>query len=125
MTRRLTIPVITGENAGGCVLRIEQYFERGKVSESEKLQAVKIFGQDLMALATIRPEKEEKGWEKNVMMGLRVKMRLGMKILEPINLKKMMGMAREVEEWNRAPKEQSESLMGEMHLIGQLTQQSV
>ncbi|KFK43918.1 hypothetical protein AALP_AA1G191200 [Arabis alpina] len=55
--------------------------------ENDEEDIVKIPGRDFMAIGTIRPEIAEKVWEKAFMIGLRVKMRLDMKILEPLNLK--------------------------------------
>ncbi|KFK45075.1 hypothetical protein AALP_AA1G340100 [Arabis alpina] len=42
LTRRIEIPLFSGENAESWVQRIEQYFELGNFSDLEKLQAVRV-----------------------------------------------------------------------------------
>ncbi|WZY77143.1 hypothetical protein YC2023_023527 [Brassica napus] len=42
LTRRIEIPLFTGEEAESWVLRVEQYFEIGEFTDEEKLRAVRI-----------------------------------------------------------------------------------
>ncbi|KFK44742.1 hypothetical protein AALP_AA1G297000 [Arabis alpina] len=98
MVRRLEEPLFNGDNAGGCVLRMEQYFEQGTVSESQKLHAVKIYDQDLMALAAKASKQAEHGWNKTYMIGSKVKMREGVKGIEWKNLTMLRIVASMVED---------------------------
>lgn len=61
---------------------------------------MKEYCRDFIALATNAPEIPEKVLEMSFMIGLKSKIRAGVKMFEPRNLKKMMSMAKMVEEWN-------------------------
>ncbi|KFK43943.1 hypothetical protein AALP_AA1G194800 [Arabis alpina] len=59
-------------------------------------EAVKIDGRDLSVISNIGPEIAEKGWKKAFVIGLRVKMRLGVKRIKSRNLKRLKIVAAEL-----------------------------
>ncbi|XP_010497072.1 PREDICTED: uncharacterized protein K02A2.6-like [Camelina sativa] len=56
---------------------------------------------EFKALASNAPEVSEKVLEMTFMIGLKQKVRAGVKMFEPRNLKKMMSLSKMVEDWNK------------------------
>lgn len=168
LTRKLKIPVFNGENPESWVLRVEQYFEMGELSEERKLRAVGMcfdddalmwfrwerdrnpfvsweqmkyrvleqfstthdisarerlmtlkqegtvreYIKEFISLASNAPEVSDTMLETAFMIGLKPQIKAGVKLMEPRSLRKMMSVAKLVEEWVGYADPSSESRSG-------------
>ncbi|WZZ71775.1 hypothetical protein YC2023_083145 [Brassica napus] len=84
---------------------LEQFAETQDTTAGERLLLLRQTGtvreycRDFVLLATNAPELPEAVLEMSFMIGLKPKIRAGVKMFEPRTLKKMMSLAKTVEEW--------------------------
>lgn len=98
---------------------LEQFSETIDTSAGERLLTLRQTGtvreyiREFVALATNAPEVPESILEMAFMIGLKPKIRTGVRMFEPKTLKKMMNLAKAVEEWSTSEMEPEKGATGE------------
>lgn len=98
---------------------LEQFAESQDTTAGERLLTLRQVGtvkdyiRDFMSQVTNAPEIPESVLELAFMIGLKHKIRAGVKMFEPRTLKKMMSLAKTVEEWSSTEIESEKGVSGE------------